>query len=212
MEQVRVYPPTLRHPTVWTLYAAIAMPLIYFGTQLIAAPFYPGYSFVQDTASMLGTATSRQPWIFNLGAVLTGVAGLIGAFGLFRALRTVTWTALALLVGLCVVASGVLSLKAGIFPAPDPRHASWQFLLFPTLAAPVLLLIALWRQSVTLRMYLLCNAVGLLLMAPMHRTAPVFAAGTMQRLFAFVLFVPVGVTGYALVRRVVRGPVTSTDR
>jgi hypothetical membrane protein len=54
--------------TVWALYAAIAMPLIYFGTQLIAAPFYPGYSFAQDTASMLGTTTSRQPWIFNLGA------------------------------------------------------------------------------------------------------------------------------------------------
>ena len=81
------------------------MPVIYFGTQLIAAPFYPGYSFAQNTASMLGTTTSRQPWIFNLGAMLTGVAGLIGAFGLFRALRTVTWTALALLVGLSVVAN-----------------------------------------------------------------------------------------------------------
>ena len=214
MEQVRVCPPAFRQATVWALYAAIAMPLIYFGAQLIAAPFYPGYSFVQEPASMLGTATSRQPWIFNLGAVLTGVAGLIGAFGLFRALRTVTWTALALLVGLCVVASGVLSVKAGIFPAPDPRHASWQFLLFPTMAAPVLLLIALWRQSVTLRMYLLCNAIALLMMAPMmmHRIVPVFADGTMQRLFAFVVFVPVGVTGYALVRRVVRGPVTSMDR
>ena len=173
---------------------------IYFGTQLIAAPFYSGYSFAQDTASMLGTTTSRQPWIFNLGAVLTGVAGLTGAFGLFRELRTVTWTALALLVGLSVVANGVLSLKAGMFPMPDPRHASWQFLMFPTLAAPVLLLIALWRQSVALRMYLLCNAVALLLM--MHRVAPVFAEGTMQRLFALVVFVPVGVAGYALVRRV----------
>src|SRR5215469_12089174 len=205
MEQVPVRPPTFRHPTVWALYAAIAMPLIYFGTQLIAAPFYPGYSFVQDTASMLGTATSRQPWIFNLGAVLTGVAGLIGAFGLFRALRTVTWTALALLVGLCVVANGVLSLRAGMFPVPDPRHASWQFLLFPILSAPVLLLIALWRQSVTLRMYLLCNAIALLLMVlvMMHKMALVFAEGTQQRLLALVVFVPVGVAGYALVRRVV---------
>jgi hypothetical membrane protein len=204
MEQVRAYPPLFQQATVWVLYAAIAMPLIYFGTQLIAAPFYPGYSFAQDTASMLGTTTSRQPWIFNLGAVLTGLAGLTGAFGLFRALRTVTSTALALLAGFAVLANGVLSLKAGMFPMPDPRHASWQFLMFPTLAAPMLLLLALWRQSTALRIYLLCNAVALLLMMPLmlRRMAPVFAEGTMQRLLALVVFVPVGVAGYALVRRV----------
>ena len=82
---------------------------------------------------------------------------------------------------------------------PDPRHASWQFLLFPILATPVLLLIARWRHGMALRMYLLCNAVALLLM--MHPMAPVFAEGTMQRLFALVVFVPIGVAGYALARR-----------
>ena len=63
---------------MWALYAAIAMPVIYFGTQLVAAPFYPDYSFSRDTASMLGTTDSHHPWIFNLGAMLTGVAGLVG--------------------------------------------------------------------------------------------------------------------------------------
>jgi hypothetical protein len=134
--------------------------------------------------------------------MLTGVAGLVGAFGLFRALRTVTWTALAGLVALCVVANGVLSVKAGMFPMPDPRHASWQFLMPAILATPLLLLVALWRLGVALRAYLLCNLVALILMVPlmMHRMAPVFAEGTMQRLFALVVFVPVGVAGYALVR------------
>jgi hypothetical membrane protein len=204
MKQVRVSPPAFRLATVCALYAALAMPLIYFGAQLIAAPFYPGYSFAVDTASMLGTTASRQPWIFNLGAVLTGVAGLAGAIGLFRALRRLTWTALALLVSLTVVANGVLSLKAGMFPMPDPRHASWQFLMFPILATPLLLSIALWRQGMVLRVYLLCNGVALLFMLPlmMHRMTPWFAEGTMQRLFALVIFVPVGVAGYALVRRV----------
>ena len=178
------------------------MPVIYFGTQLVAAPFYPQYSFSRDTASMLGTTDSYHPWIFNLGAMLTGAAGLVGALGLFRALRTVTWTALAALVALCVVANGVLSLKAGMFPMPDPRHASWQFLMPPILAAPLLLLVALWRQGVALRTYLLCNCVALMLMVPlmMHRMAAVFAEGTTQRLFALVVFVPVGVAAYALVR------------
>jgi hypothetical membrane protein len=173
MDQVRVYHRVLPKPTVWALYAAIAMPLLYFGSQLVAAPFYPGYSFAQDTASMLGTVNSRHPWIFNLGAVLTGVAGVLGALGLFQALRMVTRTALALLLALAVMANGVLSLKAGMFPMPDPRHASWQFLMFPILAAPVLLLFALWRHRMALRMYLACNAVALLLLVPfmMHRIA-----------------------------------------
>jgi hypothetical membrane protein len=103
------------------------MPVIYFGVQIVAAPFYPGYSFSQNTASMLGTTNSHQPWIFNLGAILTGIAGLLGAIGLFRALRATTWTTLSLITALCIAANGVLALKAGLFPMPDPRHASWQF-------------------------------------------------------------------------------------
>jgi len=66
----------------------------------------------------------------------------------------------------------------------------------------LLLLIALWRQGAALRTYLLCDIVALLLMMPlmMHRMAPMFAEGTTQRLFALVVFVPIGVAGYALVR------------
>ena len=149
---------------------------------------------------MLGTTSSRHPWIFNLGAILTGLAGLVGAFGLFRALRAVTWTTLAALVAFCVVVNGVLSLKAGLFPMPDPRHASWQFLMFPILIAPLLLLIALWSKGRVIRTYLLCNLFALLATLPFmfHRVAPVLAEGTMQRVFALVVFVPVGVAAYAL--------------
>jgi hypothetical membrane protein len=180
------------------------MPILYFGTQLIAAPFYPGYSFANDTASMLGTTTSHHPWIFNLGAILTGVTGIVGSLGLTPALRRITSTAVAWIVGICVAANGVLSLKAGLFPMPDPRHASWQFLMFPTIAAPVFLLIAFWRSAIALRIYFLLNALALLLMVPvmMHKMAPLLAEGTKQRLFALVVFVPVGVAGYALTRRV----------
>jgi hypothetical membrane protein len=208
MKQMRMNSSAFRRTIPWTLCTAVAMPFLYFGTQLISAPFYPGYSFANNTASMLGTTASLHPWIFNSGAMLTGVTGIIGGFGLYRALRPIAGTVLALLVGVCVVANGVLSLKAGMFPMPDPRHASWQFLMFPTLAAPVLLLVALWRMGIALRIYLLLNAVVLLLMVPlmMHRMAPLFAEGIMQRLFALVVFVPVGVAGYALARKRNRKP------
>jgi hypothetical membrane protein len=71
------------------LCAAVAVPLPYFGVQLIAAACYPGYSFATDSASMLGTAASRHPGIFNNGAILDGVAGCLGAAGLFLGLSSV---------------------------------------------------------------------------------------------------------------------------
>jgi hypothetical membrane protein len=83
MGHARLYSSTFQKAATWGLYSAIAKPVIYFGTQLVAAPFYPRYSFTQDTASMLGTADSYHPWIFNLGAMVTGVAGLVGALGYF---------------------------------------------------------------------------------------------------------------------------------
>jgi hypothetical protein len=55
--------PDNRSQTTLMLWAAFAMPLLYFGVQLMAALFYPGYHFAIDTASMLGTSTSRHPEI-----------------------------------------------------------------------------------------------------------------------------------------------------
>jgi hypothetical membrane protein len=46
------------------------MPVIFFGTQIAAAPFYPGYSFSQESVSMLGTHFSGHPWMFNYSVCL----------------------------------------------------------------------------------------------------------------------------------------------
>jgi hypothetical membrane protein len=54
-----------RRITSHCLLAAAVMPIIFFGTQIVAAPFYPGYSFSQQSVSMLGTHFSRHPWIFT---------------------------------------------------------------------------------------------------------------------------------------------------
>ena len=137
--------PDSRAQTTLMLWAALAMPLLYFGVQLMAVPFYPGYHFATDTASMLGTSVSRHPGIFNTGAILTGIAGLAGAFGLFLGLRRSTAGWLRILIAIALLSNGVMSLKAGLYPMPDPRHTTWQFLLFPVLITPLLLLGASWR-------------------------------------------------------------------
>jgi hypothetical membrane protein len=189
--------------TTLMLSAAVAVPLLYFGVQLIALPWYPGYSFATDTASMLGTAASLHPGIFNNGAILDGIAGVFGAAGLFLGLSSVAGKSLRILVAIGVFSNGVMSLKAGLFPMPDPRHASWQFLLFPVLITPLLLLVATWRISAWLRIYLIVNVACLLLLIPMmmHRMAPIWPQGTMQRLFAFVVMVPIGVVALVLLQK-----------
>lgn len=194
--------PDSRPQTTLMLWAALAMPLLYFGVQLMAAPFYPGYHFATDTASMLGTSLSRHPGIFNTGAILTGIAGLVGAFGLLLGLRGATARWICILIAIGVLSNGVMSFKAGLFPMPDPRHATWQFLLFPTLLTPLLFLSATWR-ILWLRIYLLLDVACLLYLLPymMHRMAPILPEGTMQRLFALVIFVPIGVVALALLRR-----------
>jgi len=194
--------PDIHKLTKLMLCAAVAVPLLYFGVQLIAAPCYPGYSFATDTASMLGTATSRHPGIFNTGAILDGIAGFFGAAGLFLGLSSVASWWLRALIAIGVFSNGVLSLKAGLFPMPDPRHASWQFLLFPILITPLLMLAATWRTSLWLKSYLLADSVCLLLTLPiiMHRMAPIWPEGAMQRLFAFVVMLPIGVVGFAVLR------------
>ena len=195
--------PDSRPQTTLMLWAAFAMPLLYFGVQLMAVPFYPGYHFATDTASMLGTSVSRHPGIFNTGAILTGIAGLGGAFGLFLGLRRATARWLRILIAIGLLSNGVMSLKAGLYPMPDPRHATWQFLLFPFLITPLLLLVATWRASIWLRIYLLLDIICLLWLMPsmMHRVAPIWPEGTMQRLFALVTFLPIGVVAFALLRR-----------
>lgn len=189
----------------WTtlmLLAALAVPLFYFGVQLIAAPWYPGYNFSSDTASMLGTAASLHPGIFNSGAILDGVAGIFGAAGLYLGLSDVAKTWLRVLVAIGVLSNAILSIKAGLFPMPDPRHASWQFLLFPILITPLLMLAATWRISPGLRIYLLVDVICLFLLIPlmMHRIAPIWPEGIMQRLFAIVAMVPIGIVALVLLR------------
>ncbi len=195
--------PANQRSTSLLLLAAVAVPLVYFGVQLIAAPWYPGYSFANDTASMLGTTASLHPGVFNNGAILDGIAGFFGAAGLFLGLSGLAGKWLRALVALGVLSGAVLSLKAGLFPMPDPRHASWQFLLLPILLTPPLLLAATWRISTGLRIYLSADMACLLLMIPMmmHRMAPIWPEGTTQRVFALVAMLPIGVVALVLLRR-----------
>jgi hypothetical membrane protein len=190
-----------RSLTSLCLLAAVAMPIIYFGTQIVAAPFYPGYSFSLHSVSMLGTQFSRHPAIFNAGEMLTGFAALGGALGLYRSFRRKTHVLLSWLIGFSVACTGVMCLKAGMFPMPDPRHNSWEVLQNFTIIIPHLMLIGLWKQSQSrgLRTYLISSITFLFLLTLLlsHRSSiPWLENGTVQRLINVATLVPVGVVGF----------------
>jgi hypothetical membrane protein len=185
-----------------------AVPLLYFGTQLAAAPAHPGYDFVRQAASELGSPASRAPWVFNTGAVLTGLATLAAAYGFLRALPRVGSPAVAtVLLVLALVAAGMAGIQAGIFPLPDPRHnPGWLgmglFALLPLLALAFLRA----PRAGALRLFLLASALLFLVQFPLRAGIGGFepreSAGLLQRLLALAVYPPIGVASLFLGRRI----------
>src|SRR5262245_50004549 len=105
--------------TLLALYLGMAIPILYFGIQIAAAPFYPGYGFLSRDASSLGSDLSNFPAIFNFGSLMVGLLGLIASWGFFSAFRRL---GLSLILGtstsLAVAAFGLGSINAFLFPLP----------------------------------------------------------------------------------------------
>ena len=116
--------------------------------QIVAARFYPGYSFLNRDASTLGSDGSAAPWIFNVGTLVVGLCEVVAAWGFLRALpRVRAGGVLAWAVCVALVSSALGSINAFLHPLPDPRHTEG---VLSILGAGVLLLPAitgllLWR-------------------------------------------------------------------
>jgi hypothetical membrane protein len=199
--------------TLVSLGCGIAVPFLYYGVQLVAAPSFPGFSFLGTTASELGSDRSTRPWIFNAGAILTGIAALVASIGFLRALRYLgTNPILAWLTSVAVAATGLSSLWAGIFPLPDPRHGGHPSLLFAMISVPFVLAATLWSLGVSraLKVYFAATLVLLLVMFPVMMGMTGLDThnyrGLLQRVFALTVFAPIGVGGFALARRINAAP------
>jgi hypothetical membrane protein len=67
----------------FALRIGVAVPFLYLGIQIIAAPFFPGYSFLSMEASLLGSDLAIYPAIFNIGAIITGIVTIIARLDFF---------------------------------------------------------------------------------------------------------------------------------
>lgn len=149
------------------LWAAFAVPFLYYGTLLLASALFPGYDHVTRYASELGSAAARHPMVFNAGIVLAGACAVLGGIGVYRALRSLGG-ALPLAAGLAlaIVLHGVGLVFGGLFPMPDDRHGGYG-LGMGVLVGPLLAAIAIRRAPEELRWagwLLAANAVAILVM------------------------------------------------
>jgi hypothetical membrane protein len=183
----------------FALLAGAIVPLLYFGSQAIAAAFFPDFSVLVHTASVLGSDLSSRPAVLNCGAALTGIAALISSYGLFRALhaRGVRWVVVAL-IAVCSISTGLASLWAASHPLPDPNHNPG-VLGAGMFAAPfVVLLGSLSLSNATgLKRYLIANVLVFFLVAALYAGfVPIdlrLYGGAVQRLGALVMLLPVSV-------------------
>lgn len=208
--------------TRFALRIGMLIPFLYFGFQVLAAPFYAGYSFMSQDASTLGSDGSSLPLIFNGGAILTGLLTLIAAWGFLRAFQQLdtpvipTW-----LVVLALVMNGLGSLWAGFIPLPNPRHGANPFAVGVFLF-PVLLLAVLWKRNDAraVKVYLWIDILLFLAMIPvmsglLQRAGMTMGMdmqgyqdflnhshGLLQRIAALIFFPPIAVGAVFLSRRI----------
>ena len=200
----------MRHSFVSTsLRLGICIPFIYFGIQLLAVPFYPGFNILVNSASDLGTAHSLKPWIFNLGAIATGLITFASVYGFYQSLRSSrTNVLLTALVCLSLICYGTSSLAAGLFPMPHPYHGAGPA-QFGVILGPALFVAAFWKRRRESGWVFWCLAaclalfvVVLVLMRPGVtgiNTDPVM--GLLQRILAVAGFAPLGLAAYDLLKQ-----------
>jgi Protein of unknown function (DUF998) len=205
--------------TTAALGLGITVPFFYYGTQIVAAPYFADYSFVRQRASLLGSDYSTNPAIFNTGVMATGTATLVAALGFFFALRRIGANLfLSGLTSVALLGTAISSLWAGYYPMPDPRHGGHLAFQIPMLLLPFLLTVTLWkeRNARPLKYYLIATIALLIAMLPImsgntsldHRAY----GGLFQRIFALTVFPPIAVCAYYLARRIQRLQTTSGRR
>jgi hypothetical membrane protein len=196
--------------TLAALALGVTIPFIYYGLQVLCASFDPGYSFVRQAASELGSDRAARPGIFNAGIMVQGVVTLVAAAAFLRAmLRVRIHPMLACLASAALAVNGVQTLWAGYFPMPDPRHGGHPAFIIAMILLPVLLAASLWRGSgPLLKAYFLATLLLLLAMVPVMSgkigidTSHI--TGLKQRVFTLTVFPPIAVAAAVLLRRLRR--------
>jgi hypothetical membrane protein len=185
------------------LWAGVAAPIIYFGTQIAAIALNPSFNFAEQQPSELGIAAMDLPIVANAGFVASGIAFALGGVGLFAGLRSVGGnTIIAALAGLTLVILGFTIAMSGFFPLPSPLH--YAFDLYPVGICPPLFVALGYKNGgaarwIALASFVLC--VAIFAAASLGGMATEDNVGLFTRAISIVLFATIAFACWSLARR-----------
>ncbi len=117
------------------LIGGVAVPFLYFASQIAAVLLNPGFDIASREPSELGCCQAVMPVVANVGFITTGVAAMLGGLGLFAGLRHLHGNVVfAALAGLGLSLFGVAMTMSGVFPLPNPLHYGFGLTLAGILA------------------------------------------------------------------------------
>lgn len=186
------------------LIAAMSVPVIYFGAQVVSAPSYEGYRWVQQLASELGTEGKRSAVIFNAGMLLVGVLTLIAAPAFWLALKPEGASGTeTVAVALTLVSSGGATVWAALHPLPSGSHnpGLWGI---GTVLFPAALAWAMRRMSdsAAVRIFLWVSfSLAVMTLVGIEAGLANGWSGLVQRGAAILVYVPVAVGAARLTTR-----------
>lgn len=123
----------MNHRTL--LIGGVAVPFLYFASQIAAVLLNPGYNLASQQPSELGCCNANLSVVANVGFVATGVAAILGGLGLFAGLRRLGGNVvIAALAGLGLALFGIAMTMSGVFPLPNPLHYGFGLMLAGILA------------------------------------------------------------------------------
>jgi hypothetical protein len=116
------------------LAGGIAIPFIYFSSQIAAVLLNPAFNVARQEPSELECCQAVMPVVAN-GFMATGVVAVLGGLGLFVGLRRLQGNVIfAALAGLALSLFGVAMIMSGVFPLPNPLHYGFGLTLAGILA------------------------------------------------------------------------------
>ena len=185
------------------LWAGVAAPIIYFGTQIAAIALNPSFNFAEQQPSELGIVAMHLPIVANAGFIASGIAFVLGGLGLFAGLRGVGGNAIiAALAGLTLVVLGFAIAMSGFFPLPNPLH--YAFGLYPIGILPPLFVALGYRNGgaarwIALASFVLC--VAIFAAASFGGMATEENVGLITRAISIMLFATIAYVCWSLTRR-----------
>lgn len=185
------------------LWAGVAAPIIYFGTQAAAIALNPSFNFAEQQPSELGVVGMNLPLVANAGFILSGIAFGLGGFGLFAGLRAVGGNViLAGLAGLTLCVLGFAIAMSGFFPLPNPLH--YAFGLYPVGILPPLFAALAYKDGGAARWIALVGfvaCVAIFAAAGPGGTATEENVGLFTRAISIMLFATIAYLCWSLTQR-----------